>query len=92
MAALGARIARFHDGLRAIRDGFGRPDDYRHSVAADVRQMLEQGERLDPRDQRGAGREDAGARSSRTWISWRAASRPARSGAAMAISTCATSC
>ena len=48
MAALGARIARFHDGLLPIRDGFGRPDDYRHSIAADVRQMLEQGDRLDP--------------------------------------------
>ena len=30
MAALGARIARFHDGLAPIRDGFGRPEDYRH--------------------------------------------------------------
>ena len=60
MAALGARIARYHDGLAPIRDGFGRPDDYRHSVAADIRQMREQGERLDPADQRGAGREDAG--------------------------------
>jgi len=48
MAALGERIARFHDGLAPIRDGFGRPDDYRHSVAADIRQMLEQGARLDP--------------------------------------------
>jgi uncharacterized protein len=48
MAALGSRIARYHDGLTPIRDGFGRPDDYRHSVAADIRQMLEQGERLDP--------------------------------------------
>src|SRR5678816_1417020 len=48
MAALGARIARYHDGLAPIRDGFGRPDDYRHSVAADIRQMSEQGERLDP--------------------------------------------
>jgi len=48
MAALGARIARFHDGLAAIRDGFGRPEDYRHSIAADIRQMLEQGDRLDP--------------------------------------------
>jgi len=48
MAALGARIARFHDGLAPIRDGFGRPDDYRHSIAADIRQMREQGERLDP--------------------------------------------
>src|SRR5437660_8516190 len=48
MAALGARIAQFHDGLEPIRDGFGRPDDYRHSIAADIRQMREQGERLDP--------------------------------------------
>jgi aminoglycoside phosphotransferase family enzyme/predicted kinase len=48
MASLGARIARYHDGLAPIRDGFGRPEDYRHSVAADIRQMREQGERLDP--------------------------------------------
>jgi aminoglycoside phosphotransferase family enzyme/predicted kinase len=48
MAALGARIARYHDSLPPLRDGFGRPDDYRHSVAADIRQMREQGERLDP--------------------------------------------
>ena len=47
MASLGARIARYHDGLAPIRDGFGRPEDYRHSVAADIRQMREQGERLD---------------------------------------------
>ena len=36
MAALAARVARFHDGLAPIRDGFGRPDDYRHSIAADI--------------------------------------------------------
>jgi aminoglycoside phosphotransferase family enzyme len=48
MASLGARIASYHDSLAPIRDGFGRPDDYRHSVAADIRQMREQGERLDP--------------------------------------------
>ncbi|MBS0522809.1 MAG: AAA family ATPase [Proteobacteria bacterium] len=47
MASLGARIARYHDSLAPIRDGFGRPDDYRQSVAADIRQMREQGERLD---------------------------------------------
>lgn len=47
MASLGARIARYHDSLPPIRDGFGRPDDYRHSVAADIRQMREQGEWLD---------------------------------------------
>lgn len=48
MAALGVRVARFHDGLPAIASGFCSPDDYRHSVAADVRQMREAGERLDP--------------------------------------------
>ncbi len=48
MAALGARVARFHDGLPSIASGFCAPDDYRHSVAADVRQMREAGERLDP--------------------------------------------
>ncbi|TAJ24180.1 MAG: aminoglycoside phosphotransferase [Reyranella sp.] len=48
MAALGARVARFHDGLPAIATGFCAPDDYRHSVAADVRQMREAGDRLDP--------------------------------------------
>jgi uncharacterized protein len=48
MAQLGARVAAIHDSLPAIRDGFGRPDDYRHSVAADVRQMREHGTRLDP--------------------------------------------
>ncbi|MFZ5778939.1 MAG: AAA family ATPase [Pseudomonadota bacterium] len=49
MASLGARIARFHDGLAAIRSTFGTPDAYRQSVTADVRQMLEAGDRLDPR-------------------------------------------
>lgn len=48
MASLGMRIARFHDGLPAIAEGFCAPDDYRHSVAADVRQMREAGDRLDP--------------------------------------------
>lgn len=48
MTALGARVARFHDGLPAISSGFSGPDDYRHSVAADVRQMREAGDRLDP--------------------------------------------
>jgi uncharacterized protein len=48
MASLGTRIARFHDGLPAIAQGFCTPDDYRHSVAADVRQMREAGDRLDP--------------------------------------------
>ena len=48
MTALGARVARFHDGLAPIRSGFCMPDDYRHSVAGDVRQMREAGDRLDP--------------------------------------------
>lgn len=47
MAGLGARVAHFHDGLPPITTGFCSPDDYRHSVAADVRQMREAGERLD---------------------------------------------
>jgi uncharacterized protein len=48
VAALGARVASFHDTLPPIASGFCAPDDYRHSVAADVRQMREAGERLDP--------------------------------------------
>jgi hypothetical protein len=48
MAALGARVAQFHDALPSIASGFCAPGDYRHSVAADVRQMREAGERLDP--------------------------------------------
>lgn len=48
MAALGARVAAFHDGLPAIASGFCSPDEYRHSVAADIRQMREAGDRLDP--------------------------------------------
>ena len=48
MAALGARVAQFHEGLSAIASGFCSPEDYRHSVAADVRQMRETGDRLDP--------------------------------------------
>lgn len=48
MAALGARVAHFHDGLAPIISGFCAPDDYRHSVAADIRQMREAGARLDP--------------------------------------------
>lgn len=47
MAALGARIASFHNGLPAIA-GFCRPEDYRHSIDADVRQMIEKGDSLDP--------------------------------------------
>ena len=91
MAALGARIARFHDGLAPIKAGFCRPDDYRQSVAADVRQMREAGDRLDPPTSEAlaeAHARGAGALSS-SW--WRAAWRPARCGAAMAICTCATS-
>ncbi|MCA0304423.1 MAG: AAA family ATPase [Proteobacteria bacterium] len=48
MAALGARIAAFHDGLPPVRGEFCTPDAYRHSVAADGRQMIEVGDRLDP--------------------------------------------
>ncbi|HTR87258.1 MAG TPA: AAA family ATPase [Reyranella sp.] len=46
MAALGARIAAFHDTAPPVA-GFSGPDDYRQSVAADIRQLREQGDRLD---------------------------------------------
>jgi aminoglycoside phosphotransferase family enzyme/predicted kinase len=48
MAALGARIAGFHSGLPPIVSGFCQPEDYRQSVEADVRQMVEKGDSLDP--------------------------------------------
>lgn len=48
MAALGKRVAAAHDGLPVIREGFCLPDDYRHSVASDVKQVTDHGERLDP--------------------------------------------
>jgi aminoglycoside phosphotransferase family enzyme/predicted kinase len=47
MAALGARVAAYHDHLEPV-SGFSGPDDYRRSVAADIRQLREQGDRLDP--------------------------------------------
>ncbi|MGD9881567.1 MAG: AAA family ATPase [Reyranella sp.] len=47
MAALGARVAAYHNGLTPLA-GFSGPDDYRRSVAADIRQLREQGDRLDP--------------------------------------------
>ncbi|MFO1084619.1 MAG: AAA family ATPase [Reyranellaceae bacterium] len=46
MAALGARIAAYHNALPPLV-GFAGPDDYRRSVAADIRQLREQGDRLD---------------------------------------------
>jgi len=47
MAALGERIARFHDSLSPLLSGFCDPDAYRHSVASDVRQMIDKGDSLD---------------------------------------------
>ncbi|HEX9521404.1 MAG TPA: AAA family ATPase [Reyranella sp.] len=47
MAALGARVASYHNGLTPIA-GFSGPDDYQRSVAADLRQLRQQGDRLDP--------------------------------------------
>lgn len=47
MAALGARVAAYHNRLEPV-SGFSGPDDYRRSVAADIRQLREQGDRLDP--------------------------------------------
>jgi aminoglycoside phosphotransferase family enzyme/predicted kinase len=46
MAALGARVAGYHDALAPV-SGFSGADDYRRSVAADIRQLREQGDRLD---------------------------------------------
>jgi aminoglycoside phosphotransferase family enzyme/predicted kinase len=48
MAALGERVASFHGGLEPVRAEFGTPEAYEHSIAADVRQMREHGERLVP--------------------------------------------
>lgn len=48
MAALGARMAQVHDSLPVIRNTFCQPDAYRHSVASDVRQVADNGDRLDP--------------------------------------------
>ena len=47
MAALGARVAQVHDSLPVIRGSFCQPDNYRHSVASDVRQVADHGDRLD---------------------------------------------
>jgi aminoglycoside phosphotransferase family enzyme/predicted kinase len=52
MAALGARVAQAHDSLPMIRGGFCQPDDYRISVASDVRQVADHGDRLDPETSR----------------------------------------
>jgi uncharacterized protein len=48
MAGLGRRMAQVHDDLPVIREGFCLPQSYRDSVAADVRQVADHGERLDP--------------------------------------------
>ena len=47
MGALGQRLARYHDSLAPV-SGFSGPQDYQRSVAADIRQLREQGDRLDP--------------------------------------------
>jgi aminoglycoside phosphotransferase family enzyme/predicted kinase len=46
MAALGRRIAGYHDSLPPVA-GFSGPEDYRRSVAADIVQLREHGDRLD---------------------------------------------
>ena len=48
MAALGARVAQVHDSLPVIRGSFCEPGAYRHSVASDVKQVADHGDRLDP--------------------------------------------
>ena len=40
-------MPRYHDALPPV-SGFSGADDYRRSVAADIRQLREQGDRLDP--------------------------------------------
>jgi aminoglycoside phosphotransferase family enzyme/predicted kinase len=47
MAALGATVAQVHDSLPVIRGRFCQPDGYRDSVASDVRQVADHGDRLD---------------------------------------------
>ncbi|MBV8193699.1 MAG: AAA family ATPase [Alphaproteobacteria bacterium] len=47
MTALGTRVAAYHDRLAPV-SGFSGPDDYRRSVAADIKQLRAQGDRLDP--------------------------------------------
>ncbi len=47
MAALGARVAQVHDSLPVIRGSFCQPEAYRDSVASDVRQVTDHGDRLD---------------------------------------------
>ena len=47
MAALGARVAQVHDSLPVIRGSFCQPESYRDSVASDVRQVTDHGDRLD---------------------------------------------
>ena len=92
MAALGARIARFHDGLPADCRGLLRarrlPPFGRRRRAPDARS----GRAARSADQRGAGRGDAaGARAVRR-SGGAPRRRPARCGAATAICICATSC
>ena len=47
MAALGAAVATFHDRAAPV-SGFSGPEDYRRSVAADIRQMQARGDGLVP--------------------------------------------
>ena len=47
MTSLGAQIAAFHDGAPPI-SGFSGPEDYRRSVAADIREMRARGAGLIP--------------------------------------------
>jgi hypothetical protein len=47
MTALGKRIAAYHNRLAPV-SGFSGPEDYRRSVAADIKQLRDQGDRLDP--------------------------------------------
>jgi aminoglycoside phosphotransferase family enzyme/predicted kinase len=48
MATLAARLVRFQESLAPITSGFCGPGEYRHSVASDVRQMIDKGDSLNP--------------------------------------------
>ena len=90
MAALGARIAAFHDSIAPV-SGFSGPEDYRSSVAADIEQMRKAGDRLDPATSEALAVAMPAALEPHL-ASSRAGWRRARCGAATAICICAISC
>ena len=92
MAALGARVATLPRRPRAGYAASAGPEDYRQSVAADIRQMREQGDRLDPPTSEALAEALPGALEPYRRPGGARVPPPAPCGAAMAICTCATSC